>query len=264
MDNRKAVFICTDLEGISGVNHIDQVLKTEEDGYKKACELLMGDTNAAVAGAFAGGAEAVYVLDGHGSGKNFIPGKLDPRAVQIKMDDMPALMPKVGATMQIGLHAMSGTRHAFLDHTQSSVSIHDYYFNDMKIGELMQDGVYSGAFGVPCVTVSGDRAACAEAEHFFPGVFTAVVKTAEERNVADCLPVEEAQRLIYEAAKAGFENRHAIKPYVLPVPYTVTIEFNRADYCDDVCRYRPDLERLDARTARSVKNKVETYWDVLL
>ncbi|MBR4959446.1 MAG: M55 family metallopeptidase [Clostridia bacterium] len=264
MNERKSVFICTDLEGISGVDHIDMVMKTEEDGYRRACELLMQDTNAAVAGAFDGGADAVYVLDGHGGGKNFIPGMLDPRAVQVKMDDMPKLMKECGATMQIGLHAMSGTMNAFLDHTQSSVSVHDYYFNDMKIGELMQDGVYSGAFGVPCVTVSGDKAACAEAEHFFPGVYTACVKTAKERNIADCLPPEEGARLIYEAAKAGFMHRAEIKPYVLPTPYTVTIEFNRADYCDDVCRWRKDVERLDARTVRSRKTKTETYWDVLL
>ncbi|MBQ8642391.1 MAG: M55 family metallopeptidase [Clostridia bacterium] len=264
MENRNAVFICTDLEGISGVSHIDQVMNTDSDGYRQACELLMGDTNAAIAGAFDAGAEAVYVLDGHGGGKNFIPGMLDSRARQIGIHDMPAVMPKVSATMQIGLHAMAGTRYAFLDHTQSSANIHNYYFNDIRIGELMQDGVYSGAFGVPCVTVSGDRAACAEAEHFFPGVYTAVVKTAEERNTADCLPVAEAQRRIYNAARAGYENRIHIRPYVFPVPFTVTVEYNRADYCDNVCRNRPDLERLDARTARSVKTRIESYFDVLL
>ena len=264
MENRKSVFICTDLEGISGVNHIDMVMNTEEEGYRKACELLMGDTNAAVAGAYDGGADEVYVLDGHGSGKNFIRGMLDPRAVQIHMDDMPDIMPKAGAVMQIGLHAMAGTAEAFLDHTQSSASIHNYYFNDTRIGELMQDGVYAGAFGVPCVTVSGDRAACAEAEHFFPGVCTAVVKTTKVRNTAECLPVPEAQKRIYEAAKAGFENRLSIKPYIMPIPFTVTVEYNRSDYCDNTLNWRKDVERLDARTLRIVKNQIKTYWDVML
>ena len=263
MENRNAVFIVTDLEGISGVDKMEQIAEDHPE-HQRICEYLMGDTKAAIAGAFDAGAEAVYVLDGHGGGKNFIPGMLDPRAVQIRMDDMPKYIHQVSAAMQIGLHAMAGTWHAFLDHTQSSVSIHNYYFNDMKIGELMQDGVFSGYFDVPCVTVSGDRAACAEAEHFFPGVYTACVKTAEQRNIAECLPLEEARKLIYEAAKKGYENRHRIQPYKLPLPFTVTVEFNRADYCDAVCSRHKDLERLDARTVRSVKTRMESYYDVLL
>ena len=263
MERKNAVFIVTDLEGISGVSTMEQIAEDHPE-HRIICENLMKDTNAAIAGAFDAGAETVYVLDGHGSGKNFIPGMLDPRAIQITMDEMPKYIPAVSAIMQVGLHAMAGTSKAFLDHTQSSVSIHNYYFNDMRIGELMQDGVYAGHFGVPCVMVSGDRAACAEAEHFFPGVHTAVVKTAEIRNKAECLPEEEAHRLIYEAAKAGYADRAGIKPYNMPLPFTVTVEFNRADYCDNTCQWHPDLERLDARTVRSVKTKIETYYDVLL
>jgi len=263
MENRNAVFIVTDLEGISGVDKMEQISE-EHPEHRKACENLVLDTNAAIAGAFDAGAEAVYVQDGHGSGKNFIPGMLDPRAIQITMNELPECIRKVSATMQIGLHAMAGTHRAFLDHTQSSVSIHNYYFNDIRIGELMQDGVYSGHFGVPIVTVSGDRAACDEAEHFFPGVHTAVVKTAEERNKAVCLPTEEARRLIYEAAKAGYLDRRNIKPHIMPLPFTVTVEFNRTDYCDAQYSWRKNAERLDARTLRTIKNNIETYYDVLL
>jgi D-amino peptidase len=41
-------------------------------GHKFALERLMLDVNAAVEGAFEGGASDVYVVDGHGGGKNFI------------------------------------------------------------------------------------------------------------------------------------------------------------------------------------------------
>ena len=61
------IYIITDLEGISAVDSIDMMDENSE-GYKLACERLMSDTNAAIEGAFAGGADKVYVVDGHGSG----------------------------------------------------------------------------------------------------------------------------------------------------------------------------------------------------
>ena len=73
------VIIVTDLEGISGVDSIEMIPEKNE-GYRRACEYLMADTNAAVDGAFLGGATKVTVLDGHGGGRNFIDGMLDPRA----------------------------------------------------------------------------------------------------------------------------------------------------------------------------------------
>ena len=55
------IYIITDLEGISGVDSIDMMDENSE-GYKLACERLMSDTNAAIEGAFAGGADKVYVF----------------------------------------------------------------------------------------------------------------------------------------------------------------------------------------------------------
>ena len=60
------VFIETDLEGISGVSTIDMVANSDP----RALERLMADTNAAVRGAFAGGADRVLVLD-HGKVAQF-------------------------------------------------------------------------------------------------------------------------------------------------------------------------------------------------
>ena len=56
------VAIITDLEGISCVDSIDMIFG---DGYQFACEQLMLDVNAAINGAFEGGADEVFVVDGH-------------------------------------------------------------------------------------------------------------------------------------------------------------------------------------------------------
>ena len=50
------IFIVTDLEGISGIETEAQVLNTQSEDYRYSRERLMADTNAAIAGAFDGGA----------------------------------------------------------------------------------------------------------------------------------------------------------------------------------------------------------------
>ena len=259
------VFISTDMEGISGVSKLSEVQWGDSEDYKNGVKRLMADTNAAVAAAFDAGAEKVYVCDGHGLGKNFIEGALDKRATQIWVKDIAWVIKDVDAVVELGNHAMAGTWGAFLDHTQWSIGMHHYFYNNERIGEAMQMAVFAGHFGVPIVAVTGDKHACEEAKRFFgENVSTACVKVATERNIADCLPNEEAEQLVYEAVKKGIENRANCKPIRMDLPFEVKVEFNRSDYCEDACRYRDDVERIDAYTARSIKTKIETYYDVLL
>ena len=256
--------ILTDLEGISGVETIDAVIPAGTPLNLDACEKLVGDTNAAVEALFEEGAEKVYVLDGHGSGQNFTKGLLDKRATQITIADLSWAIKDVGSVVLVGMHAMAGTMTAFLDHTQNSSKIHRYFYNGEKIGEMSQAGFFAGLFGVPIVAVSGDVAACREAEKLFSGVPTAAVKRAVKRNVAECLPLDEARALIKDATKRGYRNRESFSPMEAKLPLTVEIEFNRCDYADDALENNPSLERIDEYVVRSIKNKVEGYLDVLI
>lgn len=260
---KNSVLIITDLEGITGVYTIDQIPQ-DSPGYVEACRFLMADTNAAVDGAFAAGAEKVYVVDGHGSGKNFPENTLDPRAVRLFLPEMHSVINEIGAVMQVGAHARSGTMLGFLDHTQSSVKIHDYRYNGIPFGEMEQIGLYTGHYDIPNVMLSGDRTACEEAEKSFPGIRTAVVKIADSRNHANCLPEEEALLLIRQAAYDGFMARGEIAPFKFPLPITIEVEFNRADYCEEACSGNSAIERIDARTARMVKTGITDFYSILL
>ena len=253
----------TDLEGISGVETIDAIPAGTPLNLD-ACEKLVADTNAAVEALFDEGANKVYVLDGHGSGQNFIKGMLDKRATQVTIADLSWAIKDVGSVVLIGMHAMAGTRTAFLDHTQNSAKIHRYFYNGKKIGEMSQAGFFAGYFGVPIVAVSGDAAACREAQELFPDVPTATVKTALKRNAADCLPLSEARAFIKDAVKKGYSMRESFKPMEAKLPLTVEIEFNRCDYADDALENNPTLERIDEYLVRSVKTEVEGYLDVLI
>ena len=257
------VLILTDVEGITGVSAIEQIAESSPD-HPNTVRLLMQDVNTAIKACFDAKAEHVYVIDGHSSGANFDKSALDKRAEQVYVKDMGRIIKDVDCMVCIGMHAMAGTYKAFLDHTQWSVRYHYYYYNDTKIGEIMQSAVFAGAFDVPLVTVSGDESACREAECFVKGVYTASVKTATERNRAVCIDEKTATERIYNAVKNGVENYDKIKPIKMELPFTVRIEFNRSDYCDEACKNDPKIKRLDVYNAESVKTEIKEWKDVLL
>ncbi|MBU4200278.1 MAG: M55 family metallopeptidase [Verrucomicrobia bacterium] len=247
------IYIHTDLEGITGIDTCEMIQR--DSGRIRECgELLMGDVNAAVDGAFAGGADQVTVLDSPGGGGNFILDMLDPRA---ENDTKPnklwwgILDGSFQGTFFIGAHAMAGTINGFLDHTQSSIHWHDYSVNGRRMGELAQWAMVAGHFGVPMLMVSGDEAACVEARQFFSPLETAIVKRGVGRNRAEPVPPDEARARIREAARRAVGLASQAHPFRPALPMEIILEFNRSDYCDSVV-HAPGVERLDARTVRKV------------
>ena len=254
----KKIYIHTDLEGISGIDKAEMVQNSE----RYAIERLMADTNAAIDGAFLGGADHVTVLDSHGGGNNFDLSLLDKRA---EFDTKPnkkwwgIIDESYFGTFFIGAHAMAGTLNGFLDHTQSSESIYNYSVNGRKMGELAQWAMVCAHYDVPLIMMSGDTAAVCEASQFFAGVETAAVKTGISRRRAKLVPVEIAEDLIRRAAKRAVERADRIKSFKPMLPMEVKIDYMRADYCD-YTENNPALERLDARTARKISHSYQDFW----
>lgn len=153
------IYLCTDLEGISGVTLFTQ---TRDPGpaYENARHLLMGDVNAAVQGCLDGGATLVRILDGHGHPLNFLPEGMHPGAEYICGRGFPSLAVGVDETfdcaMLIGSHAMNRTPDGVLYHTQNSRMDCRYWYNEVESGEIAQDAMIYGHFGLPVVMVSAD------------------------------------------------------------------------------------------------------------
>lgn len=250
------IYIHTDLEGVTGIDDVEQRDFEKKDIYRESCEKLMLDVNAAVAGAFDGGVDHVAVADGHAGlrRQNFIMEMLDERA---EYDARPnekwwgILDESYAGTYFVGAHAMAGTINGFLDHTQSSVTIFNWYINGRRVGELAQWALVAGAVGVPMLMVSGDEAACAEARAFFNPVQTAAVKQGVGRSRAIAYPADEARARIREAARKAIELVGKAKPYKPICPREIKIQYSRTDYADAAAG-REGAERLDARTVRWV------------
>jgi len=241
----------TDLEGISGVRTMEEC-QTGSEKYHAARKYLCGDVNAAVAGAFDGGADEVVVRDGHGGGFNLILDLMDPRALYTGRGGgswCPGLDETSDAAFFVGAHAMAGTAGAFLEHTQSSKSWFDYSVNGRSFGEQGQFGAYCGSFGVPVVLVTGDEAACREAADFFASCETVAVKRASSRNSAICIHPTKAQEMIRAGAKRAVERAAEIKPFIVDFPAEVVMQYMRTDYADAKAGQR-GVERLDSRTVK--------------
>ena len=256
------ILLFTDLEGVTNLNEFDAIKDNRGDGYLKACHELMYDINAAVEGFFQGGADKIYVCDGHYNGRNFIKELLDPRVIQIYGFEWEELVKKgeIDAFAEVGLHAMVGTQDAFDDHTQV-FSWFDYKINGVSVGELIQGAGFVGQYGIPMIFVSGDKALAEEAERFIPGIATAVVKYAKGRNFAESLPSEEAREIIRTKAKDSIKLVDKIKPYKIALPATIELTVTRTDIADFCAKY---YERIGPRTVRKVIDKLEHYMDLII
>lgn len=257
------ILIMTDIEGITNVDTFESLQDKSSAEYHRACEELMLDTNAAIAGYYDAGVDQVYVYDGHSKGTNFIKEMLDPRAIQLYSHNWHEYVSggKIHAFAEVGLHAMAGTQNAFLEHTQSSIKWFDYRINGVSCGELIQGAAYVGAYGIPMIFVSGDVAACNEAKSFIPGIATAVVKTAHGRNKATSLETDKARKLIYEKAKDSLQLTKTIKPYKIDLPAEIAVTFQRTDYCEE---YADKYERIDSRTVRKTIDKITDFFSLVL
>jgi D-amino peptidase len=233
------ILIAADMEGITGVVHWDHA-NPDHAEYTRFRRLMTGDVNAAIRGAFEGGAEEVIVADGHGSGRNLLIEELDPRARLNSGGPSPYVMVEgadsgVDAAMFVGYHARVGVRQAILSHTWSGRRVAGVWLNETEVGEIGLNAMVCGHFEAPVIMISGDQTACAEATELLGEVETAVVKRAASRMAAECLSPEAAQEAIYTAAARAVRRLRAGQvppPFRVQAPITVAIEFRQPEMAD--------------------------------
>jgi D-amino peptidase len=247
------VYISVDMEGVAGVVHesqTDPVTPAFAAEYARFRRLMTAEANAAVEGALAAGATKVLVNDSHWFMRNLLAEELHQAAELVSGDPKPRSMVEgieggFDAALFIGYHARAGTRNAVLDHTYAD-RIHDVRLNGKPVGELGLNAAFAGVHGVPVALVSGDSAVAAEATELLgDGVTTVVVKQALSRHAAQSVPPAVACRTIKEEVTRALERAH--KPFVLPSPITLEIEFALTIHADmaELC---PGATRSAGRT----------------
>ncbi|MFF4775088.1 M55 family metallopeptidase [Microtetraspora fusca] len=224
------IYLSVDMEGVTGLTDPEE-MHAGGRGYERGCELMTGDANAVVAGAFDAGAESVLINDAHGSTKNLRIDLIDPRATLIRGPGKPhrmgqGLTPDFAAACFAGYHARAGVQHGVLNHTWMGKEIQNVYLNGEICGETRLVAGFAGSMGVPVALITGDEAVCEEARELLGDVETVAVKKGVDRFSAELLPPSVAQARIREAATRAIGRLADFRPYVVAPPYTLGVEWN--------------------------------------
>ena len=221
------VYISVDMEGISGVNSDNQTSAAGAE-YGRARKLMVEDANAAIRGAFEGGATEVVVNDSHGSQRNLLPEDLDPRARLIshsfkRHGMMEGLDETFDAVIFVGYHAKAESPRGLFAHTGSGV-LRDLSINGKSVGEGGMNAMLAAWYGVPVVMVTGDDVAVEQQKETAPGVRGVAVKRAINTRAVELRALADTRREIQATAKEAVAG--AKKPARERLnSYTVRMEF---------------------------------------
>lgn len=249
------VLISVDLEGVAGIATRQQIHPGGHD-YSIARALMTAEANAAVAGAFEGGATSVVVNDSHGPADNLLGEQLDRRADYVVGDPKPLdmlqeLTPRTGVVLFVGYHAGAVDPTGVLGHTYSGGAFADVRLNSASIGEAELNALIVADAGVPLGLVTGDDVVCAVAEKAFPGVVTVPVKTARGRTAARSKHPAAAREAITAGAALAVANalQGSVRPLAVPSELVVEADL-RPNGAAELAALVPGTERTGARTVR--------------
>ena len=223
------VFISVDMEGVAGVATLDQVIRGGS-GYARAQELMTQEANAAVAGAFDGGATEVLVNDSHGTMDNLLHERLDRRARVIFGSPRAQCMAH-GLTADsqvalfVGFHAAAGDA-GVLSHTFSAY-FREVRINGAPVSETEVNAIYAASLGVPVGLVTGDDSICAKVEKVLPHAATVVVKRHEGFSATDSLHPSKARELIAAAAAEAVKNAASLPRPELADQFAVDLKLEQ-------------------------------------
>lgn len=236
-------YISVDMEGMAGVSH-PSTTEPGADGYAGACDLMIGETNAAIEGAVLGGAGEVLVNDTHADKCNLRPAEIDPRA-RLLQGQKPWSMvsgagprgdgeaPAFDVGLLIGYHTRAGHPLGTLAHTYTARTM-EVRVNGRPTGEAGLVAAVLGHWGIPVGLVSGDDALGAEIAELLPAAEYVVVKEAVGTNAAASVHPSVARELISDGCRRAVERAATgeFEPLDTPSPVTLEVDLHRGVEAD--------------------------------
>jgi D-amino peptidase len=225
------VYISVDMEGVAGISH-PKPTSRGDSGYPDAVGLMVGEANAAIDGAFTGGASEVLVNDSHGGMYNLRPAELDRRARVLQGQKAWSMVEGAGpdrgfdVALFVGYHARAGHPRGTIAHTYSgrpTVS----RLNGRLVGETGMNAAVLGEWGVPVGLVTGDDALAEEVAGWLPWAERVVVKDATGGSSAATVHPAAAADLIRDGAARAVRRAAAgeLQPLRVEPPVVVEVEY---------------------------------------
>jgi D-amino peptidase len=248
------VFLSVDLEGISGIVDWDQCSRSGAD-YALGRRLALGEVNAAIEGAQAGGATELLVNDAHSAMQNLPPDELAGHARYLSGRHKPLYMMQgldgsFDAVLFIGYHAAMPTP-GILSHTYNPRAITDVRINGTMAGESGLNALVAQHHGVPVAVVTGDQYVGPEAEPFCSGISAVVVKESISRHAATNLHPERARTVVRDSVTSALRGLSELRPPHITLPASIEVDFASPDMAEQAAWVR-GVEQVGGRTVEFV------------
>jgi D-amino peptidase len=225
------VLISADAEGVTGITNTDEMLYGKPY-YEFMRDMMTADVNAAIEGAFAGGATEVVVNDSHWTMTNVKIESLDPRADLIKGFHKHLCMvegvQEADAVFFLGYHCRTGDSDGVGNETILGREIVEIRMNGRPVGESEINAAVCGDFGVPVIFASGDHLYERELRETLPDVEFGLTKYALDRWTARLLSQERARANIRAAAERAVTRARGgeFSPYALSGEVELSVTFS--------------------------------------
>jgi D-amino peptidase len=251
------VYISVDMEGIAGVSH-PKPTERADSGYPAAVDLMVGEANAAIEGALAGGATEVLVNDSHGGMYNLRPADLHPGARVLQGQKAWSMVAGagpdagIGVALFVGYHARAGHPTGTIAHTFSGRPTLTQ-LNGRLVGETGINASVLGAWGIPVGLVAGDDALAGEVADWLPWAERVVVKEGAGGNAAASLHPTLAADLVRAGAERAVQRAMGgeLQALVVPPPVVIEVEYRNA-IAADYAAIVPGAERTGDRGVKFV------------
>ena len=245
------VFISFDMEGVAGIVDWSQC-RAPGQPYEEGRLLLLGEVNAAIDGAAAGGATEIVCNDSHGTMNNLDPAALHGRASYVSGRHKPLYMMQgldaaADVVFMVGYHGSISGESSVLSHTYNPSVISHVSLNGVRVGESGINALVALAYGVPVGLITGDRQTAGEARPFLADAELVVVKESFTRFGASNLHPEMARAMITDGARRAVERVAGMKPPSISLPATLEVEVQTADMAE-VASWVRGAERTGVRT----------------
>jgi D-amino peptidase len=159
LEDTVRVLISADAEGVTGITSTNE-LPFGKVHYEFMREMTTEECNAAIAGAFDGGASEVVDDEAHWTVTNVLIDKLDPRADLIKgfLEHlcMAEGVQTADAVFFLGYHCRTGDSDGVANEMILGREIVEIRLNGRPVGESEINAAVCGDFGVPVVFAAGD------------------------------------------------------------------------------------------------------------
>jgi D-amino peptidase len=261
------VYISVDMEGIGGINH-PHPTDPADRRYPTSVELMVGEANAAIAGALAAGATDILVNDSHWNMYNLLPAELDPSARVLQGEKAWSMVagaqpaedgtPSFDVALFVGYHARAGHPTGTIAHTYTGRPV-ETRLDGRPTGEYGFNALVLGAWGIPVGMVAGDDALAEEVGGWLPWTERVVVKTVDGGHSAISVHPTVACERVRAGAERAVRRAAARELGLLRVGPPVVIEVDYAKgVVADFAAIVPGAERVGDRGVRYASNDAVT------